>query len=193
MTFTTDEPSSQEKFTLYGTTDGGANAYAEIFVSVCGNEAVTSTYGAEKWIPTLVGTVPPEYFTTSFFSVSDSDCPFKTYTAYQDAAMTQVWTDTKFSIDPDNDKLIIDYSIIDSYSVYLKAVTIGLKTNSVELKIYICEDPSTGYTGGLPGIVALKYQPGSNRTFQFDDYASNSPECFTAPKYDYTDMVNCDC
>ena len=74
------------------------------------------------------------------FSVSDSNCPIKTYTAYQDEAKTQVWTDSKFSIDPDTGKLNIDYSVKDSYTVYLEAVTIGLSANSYELAILICED-----------------------------------------------------
>ena len=113
-----------------------------MFISVCGFEAVYKSYSETPfWIPTMIGEAPIEYYASNMFSVSDSNCPIKTYTAYQDAAMSQVWTDPKFSIDPDTFKLNIDYSVKDSYTVYLEAVTIGLSANSIELAVLICEDP----------------------------------------------------
>ena len=72
---------------------------------------------------------------------------------YSDAAHTQLWTDKKFTINQNDGQLIIDNTIADQYSVFLKGTSLGLKTISIEVKVLICDED---YRYGLPESVTVK-------------------------------------
>ena len=63
MTYTTDEPSTDDTYYLDGITEGNQFMNAEVKISVCGFETVSKTNSnTTYWIPTMVGEVPEDYY-----------------------------------------------------------------------------------------------------------------------------------